>query len=48
MGFSNQPPVNPALSSPRRRSGSSRITRHTSPERWFSIIARIGPWSMPR
>ncbi|MCY1171836.1 hypothetical protein D9M73_119600 [compost metagenome] len=44
----NQPPENPARVRPRRRWGLPHIVRQIRPERRFSIIATIGPWSMPR
>ena len=28
--------------------GYEGLVRHTSCERWFSIMATMGPWSMPR
>ncbi len=45
---SSQPPVKPARCSPRRNCTHLVIACHTEPLVKLAIIARIGPWSMPR
>jgi hypothetical protein len=42
---SSQPPLKPARRSPSTTKGQRRMSRHSRPERWFSIIRTTGPWS---
>ena len=44
----SHPPSKPARSSPRRTAGLARISRQSSPLRWFSSMASRMPWSIPR
>ena len=44
----SHPPVKPARRKPAMMYGFFRINRQMRSLRQFSIISRIGPWSMPR